>query len=66
MLYARTIPPVRADTEFADMRTACERLDDETKTLIDGLHAYHSIVYSRHIMGFDFSHEGRLLLKDLM
>ncbi|HEY7804174.1 MAG TPA: TauD/TfdA family dioxygenase [Orrella sp.] len=57
MLYARTIPPVRADTEFADMRTAYEKLDDETKTLIDGLHAHHSIVYSRHIMGFDFSPE---------
>lgn len=57
MLYARTIPPVRADTEFADMRTAYEKLDAQTKELIEGLEAHHSIVYSRHIMGFDFSPE---------
>lgn len=57
MLYARTIPPVRADTQFADMRTAYEQLDAETKSLIGGLHAHHSIVYSRHVMGFDFSPE---------
>jgi alpha-ketoglutarate-dependent 2,4-dichlorophenoxyacetate dioxygenase len=57
MLYARTIPPVRADTQFADMRTAYEQLDDQTKETIKGLHAHHSIVYSRHIMGFDFSPE---------
>lgn len=57
MLYARTIPPVRADTQFADMRTAYEQLDAETKNLIEGLHAHHSIVYSRHVMGFDFSPE---------
>jgi len=57
MLYARTIPPVRADTEFADMRAAYDALDDETKALITPLHAHHSIVYSRHIMGFDFSPE---------
>ena len=57
MLYARTIPPVRADTQFADMRAAYDALDDETKALIAPLHAHHSIVYSRHIMGFDFSLE---------
>lgn len=55
MLYARTIPPVRADTQFADMRTAYEHLDAETTETIEGLHAHHSIVYSRHIMGFDFA-----------
>jgi len=57
MLYARNIPPVRADTEFADMRAAYEALTDELKQVIDPLHAYHSIVYSRHTMGFDFSPE---------
>lgn len=31
MLSARVLPPVRADTEFADMRTAYDRLDDEAK-----------------------------------
>lgn len=57
MLYARNIPPVRADTEFADMRAAYDALDDETKKIIEGLHVHHSIVYSRHTMGFDFSPE---------
>lgn len=57
MLFARNIPPVRADTQFADMRAAYEALDAETKATIDSLHVYHSIVYSRHIMGFDFSAE---------
>lgn len=57
MLYARNIPPVRADTEFADMRAAYDALSDEIKQTIEPLHAYHSIVYSRHTMGFDFSPE---------
>ena len=57
MLYARNIPSVRADTEFADMRAAYDALDDETKKTIANLHVNHSIVYSRHTMGFDFSEE---------
>ena len=57
MLFARNIPPVRADTQFADMRAAYEALDPQTQALIDPLHAHHSIVYSRHTMGFDFSPE---------
>lgn len=57
LLFARNIPPVRADTEFADMRAAYEALDEQTKQVIDGLHVHHSIVYSRHTMGFDFSPE---------
>ncbi|MDP4837443.1 MAG: TauD/TfdA family dioxygenase [Burkholderiales bacterium] len=57
MLYARNIPPVRADTEFADMRAAYDTLSDDLKKTIEPLHVYHSIVYSRHTMGFDFSPE---------
>lgn len=57
MLFARNIPPVRADTEFADMRAAYDALDEPTREVIQNLHAYHSIVYSRHVMGFDFSPE---------
>lgn len=57
MLYARNIPSVRADTEFADMRAAYEALSDGIKETIEPLHAHHSIVYSRHTMGFDFSPE---------
>jgi len=57
LLFARNLPPVRADTQFADTRTAYDDLDAETKKTIEGLHVYHSIVYSRHTMGFDFSEE---------
>ena len=62
MLYARNIPPVRADTEFADMRAAYDALDEKTKEIIANLHVYHSIVYSRHTMGFDFSVEEKAKL----
>jgi len=57
LLFARNLPPVRADTQFADTRTAYDDLDDDTKAKIENLHAHHSIVYSRHTMGFDFSAE---------
>lgn len=62
MLFARNIPPVRADTEFADMRAAYDALDEQTRQTIADLHVYHSIVYSRHVMGFDFSAEEAALL----
>lgn len=57
MLSAKVVPPVSADTEFADMRSAYDALDGDTKTLIDGLTVFHSIVYSRHVLGFEFSEE---------
>jgi alpha-ketoglutarate-dependent 2,4-dichlorophenoxyacetate dioxygenase len=57
MLFARNIPPVRADTEFADMRAAYDALDEQTKEIIDDLHVHHSIVHSRQVMGFEFSPE---------
>lgn len=62
MLFARNIPPVRADTEFADMRAAYDALDEQTRQTIADLHVYHSIVYSRHVMGFDFSADEAALL----
>lgn len=62
MLFARNIPPVRADTEFADMRAAYDALDDQMKATIDSLHVHHSIAYSRHTMGFDFSPEEKAKL----
>jgi alpha-ketoglutarate-dependent 2,4-dichlorophenoxyacetate dioxygenase len=55
MLSARVVPPVRADTEFADMRAAYDALDHETKARIEGLRAHHSIAYSRQTLGFEFS-----------
>ena len=55
MLHARVVPPVAADTEFADMRAAYDALEDETKASIAGLRAHHSIAYSRQTLGFEFS-----------
>ncbi|WP_208508589.1 TauD/TfdA family dioxygenase [Variovorax paradoxus] len=63
MLSARVVPPVRADTEFADMRAAYDALDDATKAAIEGLQVFHSIAYSRQIMGFEFSEEEKQRLK---
>lgn len=57
MLFARNLPPVRADTQFADMRAAYDELDADTKAQIAGYSVRHSIVYSRHVLGFDFSDE---------
>jgi alpha-ketoglutarate-dependent 2,4-dichlorophenoxyacetate dioxygenase len=55
MLHARVLPPVPADTEFADMRAAYDELTDEVKTRIADLRAHHSIAYSRQLLGFEFS-----------
>ena len=57
MLAALVLPPVSADTEFADMRTAYDELADGTKARIEGLRVHHSIAYSRITLGFDFSEE---------
>ena len=63
MLSARVVPPVNADTEFADMRAAYDALDDETRKSIEGLRVLHSIAYSRHVLGFEFSAEEKERLK---
>jgi alpha-ketoglutarate-dependent 2,4-dichlorophenoxyacetate dioxygenase len=57
MLHARVIPPVAADTEFADTRAAWDALPAETKARLEGLHVHHSIAYSRQTLGFEFSKE---------
>ncbi|HEV7803401.1 MAG TPA: TauD/TfdA family dioxygenase [Burkholderiales bacterium] len=63
MLSARVVPPVSADTEFADMRAAYDALDDEMKRQIEGLHVHHSIAYSRQTLGFEFSADEQDKLK---
>jgi alpha-ketoglutarate-dependent 2,4-dichlorophenoxyacetate dioxygenase len=63
LLSARVIPPVNADTEFADLHAAYDALDDETKGTIEGLSAHHSIAYSRQTLGFEFSAEEHEKLK---
>lgn len=57
MLSARVVPPVAADTQFADMRAAYDALDEALRAQIDALHAHHSIAYSRQTLGFEFSEE---------
>jgi alpha-ketoglutarate-dependent 2,4-dichlorophenoxyacetate dioxygenase len=63
MLSARVVPPVAADTEFADMRAAYDALPAETKARLEGLRVHHSIAYSRQTLGFEFSAEEQDRLK---
>jgi alpha-ketoglutarate-dependent 2,4-dichlorophenoxyacetate dioxygenase len=55
MLHAKVVPPVAADTEFADLRAAYDALDEAMKARIADLRAHHSIAYSRQTLGFEFS-----------
>jgi alpha-ketoglutarate-dependent 2,4-dichlorophenoxyacetate dioxygenase len=51
LLAAHRIPPVGADTEFADMRAAYDALPGAMKQKVDGLMVEHSIWYSRALAG---------------
>jgi len=51
MLHAHVVPPAGGDTLFADLRAAYNELDEETKELIGGLVAEHSIFHSRGQLG---------------
>lgn len=51
-LLAETIPSKGGETEFADTRAAYEALPNETKAMIEGKVALHSIIYSRALAGF--------------
>ncbi len=62
-LSARVIPEVNSDTEFADMRTAYDALDDTMKQRLEGLHVHHSIAHSRQMLGFEFSADEQDRLK---
>ena len=62
-LFACVLPPVRSDTQFADMRAAYDALDDEMKKTLEGLTAHHSIAYSRQTLGFTFSEAEQEQLK---
>ena len=43
---AEIVPAGGGDTAWADARAAYDALDDETKRLLEGKHAYHSLYYS--------------------
>jgi alpha-ketoglutarate-dependent 2,4-dichlorophenoxyacetate dioxygenase len=63
MLHAHVVPPTGGDTLFADLRAAYDELDDETKALIEGLVAEHSIFNSRGQLGHtDYTDEERAAL----
>lgn len=57
MLLAVVVPPVPADTEFADMRAAYDALENDAKSQLEGLRVFHSMAYSRHTLGFEFTPE---------
>ena len=63
MLSAKVVPPVDADTEYADMRAAYDALPEEEKARLEGLRAHHSIAYSRQTLGFEFSESEQDALK---
>ena len=53
LLSGRIVAKEGGDTEFADMRSAYDTLDDATRKLCDSLVCEHSLIYSRGSMGFD-------------
>ena len=63
MLFARVVPPVAADTEYADMRAAYDTLPADMKAKLKGLRVHHSIAHSREILGFEFSKDEQDVLK---
>ena len=54
MLSAKVVPPVAADTEFADVRAAYDALPAEETARLEGLRVHHSIAHSRQTLGFEF------------
>jgi alpha-ketoglutarate-dependent 2,4-dichlorophenoxyacetate dioxygenase len=64
LLSARVVNPVGGNTEFADMRSAYDALDEGTKNEIEELVCEHSQMYSRGALGFlDYSDEEKELFK---
>ena len=49
---AEIVPPAGGETGFADMRAAYDALDEETRDLVAGLTAYHSLEYSQGRAGY--------------
>ena len=66
MLHAHVVPPTGGDTEFADLRAAYDALDAETRALIEGRWAMHSIFQSRGLLGHtDYTPAERAALPDV-
>jgi alpha-ketoglutarate-dependent 2,4-dichlorophenoxyacetate dioxygenase len=60
ILSARVIPSHGGNTEFADMRSAYDTLDDATCALVEDMVCEHTQLHSRGILGFNFNEEERL------
>jgi alpha-ketoglutarate-dependent 2,4-dichlorophenoxyacetate dioxygenase len=60
LLSARVIPDRGGDTQFADMRAALDTLDAAVQAEIRGYVCDHSQMYSRGVLGFDFTEEDRV------
>ena len=57
LLSARNISKEGGNTEFADMRSAYDNLDTNTKQKVDNMICEHSLIYSRQRLGFDMVKE---------
>lgn len=55
ILSAREIPAVGGATEFASTRATYASLDAERQRELEGLIVEHDIVYSRRLVGFEFT-----------
>ena len=66
MLHAHVVPPKGGDTEFADLRAAYDALDAETREMIEGQWAMHSIFQSRGLLGHtDYTEAERASLPEV-
>jgi alpha-ketoglutarate-dependent 2,4-dichlorophenoxyacetate dioxygenase len=66
MLYGKIVPPVGANTEFADLRRAWERLSADEQARFKGMTASHSIIHSRTLTGYsDWTEEVRASLPSI-
>lgn len=67
LLHAHAVPPAgplgAGETEFADTCAAFEALPPERRATLEPLHAEHSLMHSRAVLGFtDFAPEQRAAL----
>jgi alpha-ketoglutarate-dependent 2,4-dichlorophenoxyacetate dioxygenase len=59
LLTAYEVPDEAGETEFASGRSAYQRLDPETRRLIDGRIGIHDYIYSRTKVGEDAVNQGQ-------
>ena len=59
MLTAYEVPDEAGETEFASGRSAYQRLDPDTRRLIDGRIGIHDYIYSRTQVGEDAVNQGQ-------